>query len=445
MKRSFCLLAALGLGIGCGGAQEPLPWTDLDAGDRRFQPTAGSDSAPASKAILEKDELTLQDVLALADVLNPELAAERKNIDIASAAIWEAKLYPNPSLLAQIEDYSTKSGGSLGDSKRVVGLGIPIVVSGRIGAATSLAEKERDVAAVHYVWRRREILGAVQRAFVSLLAARQNADLSRETRDLAKSFHAVTDERFKAQAVPEMELLKAAVNLAKAEIDLKLAEKELAVSLKVLHAVLGNIDFPKDKFAGELGFRFTSASLEALRGQVLASHPLLEVSLRRKEAAEFELSLARSERFPDPSLEILGGRDGEDASIVEAGVSIPLPLFNRNQGKVAGAEARIRKAEFEIESVRNDLLLRLNEAYRTFAVAQERVGVYRDEILPKAGRALSQTNEGYKQGKFSFLDVLDAQRTLADARIAYTAGLADLNLSVSELEKLTGTRLEATR
>ena len=129
----------------------------------------------------------------------------------------------------------------------------------------------------------------------------------------------------------------------------------------------------------------------------------------------------------------------------EAGVSIPLPLFKRNQGRIAGAEARIRKAEFEADAVRNDLLLHLTEAYRTFAVAQERVGVYRDEILPKADRALSQTNEGYKQGKFSFLDVLDSQRTLAEARIAYAAGVADLNVAVAELEKLTGTRLEAVR
>ena len=445
MKTTISLVAAIGMGIGCGGAPEPFPWTELEAGERRYHASTSSEGTSTSKALLEKEELTLLDVLQLADILNPELAAERKAVDIATAAVWEAKLYPNPSLLAAIEEYPTKVGGSLGDAKRVVGLGIPLVISGRIGAATSLAEKERDAAALHYLWRRREILGGVQRAFISLLGSRRNAALAGETRDLAKRFHAVTDDRFKAQAIPEMELLKAAVNLAKAEIDLKLVEKDLAVSLKVLHAAMGSIDFPKERFAGELGSRFTSASFEALRGQVLAAHPLLEEAQRRKESAEAELSLARRERIPDPVFEILGGRDGDDASILEAGVSIPLPIFNRNQGKIAAAEARIRKAEFEAEAVRNDLLLRLTEAYRTFTVAQERVAVYLDDILPKAGRALAQTDEGYRQGKFSLLDVLDAQRTLAEARIASSAGLADLNLAVAELEKLTGTRLEAVR
>lgn len=439
MRKMLVLLALLG--SGCGGAPDPLAWLDLDGGDRRYQASPTSDT----KAVLDKDELTLQDVLALADVLNPTLAAERRSIDIATAAIWDAKLYPNPNLIGQIEEYPTSGGGSLGDAKRVAGLGVPVVFSGRIGAATRLAEKERDVAALQYVWRRREILGGVQRAFVSLLAARRQAALARETRDLAKTFQTVTDERFKAQAVPEMELLKAAVNLAKAEIDLMLSEKDLGVSLTNLLAAVGDVGLPKEKFVGELGSRFTSPSLEALRGQVAGTHPLLETAARRKEAAELERDLARSERISDPSLELLGGRDGEDATIVEAGVSIPLPLFNRNQGRIAAAEARIRRAESEMEAVRNDLFRRLNEAYQTFMVAQDRVTVYQDEILPKAERALSQTDEGYRQGKFSFLDVLDAQRTLAEARIAYVASLADLNLSVAELEQLTGSRLQALR
>jgi cobalt-zinc-cadmium efflux system outer membrane protein len=436
------LLLLLLVSAGCGGAPDPLPWLEVDSRDRRYQ--APAESGQTTKCVLEKEELGLQDVLMLADVLNPTLAAERKNIDIAAAAIWDAKLYPNPTLIAQIEEFPTKDG-SLGDSKRVAGIGLPIVVSGRIGAATSLAEKEREAAAIHYVWRRREILGDVQRSFVTLLAARQHATLARETRDLAKSFQSVTDERFRAQAIPEMELLKSAVNLSKSEIDLKLAEKDAGIALKALHAAIGNADFPKDKFAGELGFRFTSPSLEALRGQVTLAHPLLELATRRKEAAELDLGLAKSERIPDPSLELLGGRSVEDDSILEVGVTIPLPLFNRNQGRIAAAEARIRKTEFELEAARNDLLKRLNEAYQTFVVAQDRVGVYRDDILPKAQRALTQTDEGYRQGKFSFLDVLDAQRTLAEARLTYAAGLADLNLSVAELEKLSGTRLQQTR
>jgi cobalt-zinc-cadmium efflux system outer membrane protein len=439
------LLVVLGISCvaGCGSAPLPIALTDLEATDQRFASPAPSEPKRAMDDLLKKEELTLEEVLVIADLMNPELASERKNIDLAAAAVWEAKLYPNPSLLLGLEDYRTNS--TLGSSKRTAGLSIPLVFSGRIGAATSQAEKEQELAAVTYVWKRREILSDVKRAFLGLLASRRTAELARETRDLAKTLNDVTNERFKAQAIPEMELLKSAVNLAKSDVDLKLAEKDLAVSLKTLHARMGQVDFPQDKFSGVLASRYTVPSLEALRGHVTTVHPLLEGAVKFREAAELQLSVARRERLPDIGLDITAGVDSGNDTIVQAGITIPLPIFNRNQAKIAAAEARIQQAEFKLQAAKNDLVLRLTEAYRNFTAAQERVTVYTDEIMPKAQKALDQTNEGYRQGKFGYLDVLDSQRTLAEAKIAYAAALADLNLSAAELEKLTGMRMERVR
>ena len=445
MKTLAGLLLAVTFGVGCTSAPEPVDYAELEAMDRRFTRSVGGAAKETLEEILRKEELTLEDALRVADLMNPVLAAERRNIDLAGAAVWEARLYPNPVLLLEFEDYRTKDRATIGKMQRSAGLSVPLVVSGRIGAATAVAEKEREIAAVNYVWRRREILSAVKAAFLGLLGSRRRVELGQETRDLARTFHTVTEDRFRAQAVPEMEVLKSAVALAKAESDLKIAEKDLGVAVKVLQATMGNVEFPKDKFAGELSARFTSPSFEALRGHVVTIHPLLESARNAKEAAELALELARRERIPDLGLDVTAGRDPEDDSIIEAGLSVPLPLFNRNQAHIARAEARIRQAEHELDAVRNELLLRLTEAYRTFAANQERVSTYVDDILPKAEKAYGQTQEGYRLGKHSYLDVLDAQRTLADARSAYVAALADLNLSAVELEKLTGMRLEPIR
>jgi cobalt-zinc-cadmium efflux system outer membrane protein len=446
MTRSdLAVLAASMMALGACAAPEPLRLADLDVQDQRFVSARTGDAPSLIDDVLKKDELSLQDLLALADRLNPELASERKGVDVAIAGVWEARLYPNPSLLLEIEDYRTREISDFGSSKRLAGISIPIVVSGRIGAATSAAEKERDAAAVAYVWKRREILSQVKRAYVSVLAARRTAELARETRNLTQTLHDVTNERFKAQAVPEMELLKAAISLAKSDIDLKLAQKDEAVSLKTLHAAVGNSELTQTKLSGELFSRFAVPSFEVLKGQVTTVHPLLEAAQRRKEAAELERDVARSERIPDLGFDLLAGRDSADQTIIEAGLSVPLPIFNRNQAKIARAEARIEQAKFSVDAVRNDLLLRLNETYRTFVASQERGAVYQDDILPKAEKAFTQTSEGYKLGKFGYLDLLDAQRTLAEARMAYAAALADLNLSATELEKLTGTRLEPIR
>jgi cobalt-zinc-cadmium efflux system outer membrane protein len=443
MRRLSLALAVLpGLWAGCGGP-EPLDTLGLDEIDRRFAAPPQADAQKGVDDILKKDSLTLEDVLVIADLMNPQLASERKNIDLSTAGIWDAKLYPNPSVVLEVQDYPT--GGGLAESNRTVGVRIPVVVSGRIGAATSLAEKKREVAVAHYVWKRRQLLTGVKKAFVSFLSARRLAELMRETRDLAKTLHDVTNERFKAQAIPEMELLKAAVQLAKAESDLKLVEKDLAVSVKALHALMGDVDFPNEKFEGDLHTRFTTPSLEALRGQVTTVHPLLEAAAKSKEAAELQLSLANAERFPDIGVAFAGGKDSNDEGILEGGIEIPLPLFSRNQGRISAAETLIRQAELQAQAVRNDLILQLTSTYREFAAAQDRVAVYQDEILPKAQKALDQTNEGRRLGKFSYLDVLDAQRTLAEARIAYAAALNDLNQSAVELELITGTKLEPIR
>jgi len=430
------------LGAAACRAPEPLRLPEIEQGDRAFTAPAPAPRQTTLDALLGQEALTLEEVLLIADQANPELASARKDIDLATAAIWDARLYPNPELIAEVEDYRTGSGATLGETERTLGVAVPLVLSGRIAAAGSAADKEREVAALRFVWRRREILSGVKRAFWNLLASRRAAELARETRDLARAFHEVTAQRFEAQAIPEMELLRAAVNLAKAGNDVKLAGKEAAVALKTLHTLMGQPDLPMERFTGELGTRFRAPSVELLREELLRTHPLLEAAVKTKEAARHRVDLARRERFPDPELRVAMGLDPEDHTIVEGGLSFPLPLFNRNQGRIAAAEIQVRKAEDWVQAVRNDLLLRLTETHQTFAVSQDRVATYRDEILPKAEKAVAQTTEAYGLGKLPYLDVLDAQRTLAEARIAYVTALSELNAAVTDLERLIGARLE---
>jgi cobalt-zinc-cadmium efflux system outer membrane protein len=427
---------------GCA-APAPFPLPELEGLDRRFAAPGPADGAVP--ALLRKGELTLEEAMAIADRLNPALAAERLNLDLASAALWEAGLPPNPSLIVEVEDYRPKDGIHLGRMERTAGLAFPLVLGGRLAAAEAVASRERDVAGFHYLWKRRELLTDVKRAFVSLLSARGGVDLARESRELARTLHAAAEERLRLQAAPEMEVLKAAVGLAKADLELRRSEKDVDVARRTLQGLLGDVDLPLERIAGSLAARFVVPSLDALRGHVTSAHPLLEAARRGKEAAERELDLARAERIPDVDLTLVGGVDAEGYGILEAGLSIPLPLWNRQGARIARAETRIRQSDFQAQAARNDVLLRLAEAYRTFTSAQERAGIYADEILPKAAKALSQTEEGWRLGRFGHLDLLDAQRTASEARGAHAAALLDLNLAAADLEKLTGIRMESIR
>lgn len=426
-------------------APAPLDSRQTEAADARFAPPTPADPSSGVDAILARRELTLEDVLAFADLRNPDLAVERRNIDLATADLWEARLYPNPTAGFELEEVPTHGPDSLGSAKRTGGITMPLVLGGRIGAATSAAEADREVAAITYVWRRREILTQAKVAFFGVLAARRDVELSTEARDIAKTLRDLTQARYDAQAIPEMELLKAGVSLSKAETDLTVARKDLTVAVKTLKALLGDADLAIDRFVGELHLRFDVPDTARGWEVVLAHHPLMEAAKGARRAAELRLSLARAERVPDVDLTLSGGLDAEDEEIVQAGIEVPIPLFNRNQAKIMAAEVRVRQAESGIVAARNRLLLDLTQALAELTTAQERVRAYGEEVVPQAQKALDQTSDGYRQGKFSYLEVLDAQRTLADAKVSYAAALADLNVAAAELEKLSGTRIEVAR
>lgn len=417
--------------------------SELEIRDQSFaEPRQARNKA---EALLKKDELTLEDVLRIADIINPSLEIERREVDLAPLGAWDASLFPNPELGIEVEDFPTGSGRSLTNSERTISLSQSLPVGGRLGAAATLSGKSRELAAYRFFWMRRELLTQVKSAFLDVLSSRQNVELTRQTRDLAKQFHDLTEDRFKAQAIPEMEVLKAAVNLAKAESDLRAAEKDRLISIKTLHSLMGDVDFPTDRFQGNLFDRFEAPSLESLRGQAIVGHPMIEVAKREKEVAEAELTLAHTEAVPDVELDLGYGWTADDERIVEFGLSFPLQLFNRNRGAIMAARIRIRQTELRMQEVRNVVVLSLIEAYRNFEAAQGRVTTYKQTIMPKAEKALAQTDEGYKAGKFSYLDVLDSQQTLAEARIAYLAALVDLNRFAAELEKVTGSRLKAVQ
>jgi cobalt-zinc-cadmium efflux system outer membrane protein len=446
MKRSVRALLVLGLFSPLPGCtSRSIQVVELERSDPFMTPPSEPAPGPAPvrgrrAEILAQEELTLEDVLAVAEEVNPDLNQARQDVDLGNALVWDASLYPNPSLVAALDDYHPH-GGTWATSKRTIGVGIPIVTGGRIQANVRLAESQRDQLALGYVWRRREILTQVKQAFLNVMAHQQNLELTKKTVELIKNFHSLAEERFKLRAIPEMELLKATVELAKAETDQRTVEKNLAVSIQTLKSLMGNIDLPREKFRGTLPPRYTIPAMEDLRKKVLDHHPLLEAARKQKELHEREVELLKASAFPDVQAQVLAGVDSGKETVIQGGLSVPIPIFDRNQAKIAVARIEIRRAEFLIDSQWNDLLLRLNQSHHDLEEAQARVVSYEEKILPSAQKAMEQTGEGYRQGKFSYLDVLDAERTLVEARAAYSDALLDLNTAASELEKLLGAKL----
>ena len=132
---------------------------------------------------------------------------------------------------------------------------------------------------------------------------------------------------------------------------------------------------------------------------------------------------------------------GENALVV--GISVPLPIFNRNQGGILEARYQLSQSEREQQSAEARLATLLSEAEKTLSTSYTEVITLKDSVIPASQSAFDAINEGYRLGKFGFLNVLDAQRTLFDAKLRYLRALTDYHKAVADVEGLIGEPLDA--
>lgn len=405
-----------------------------------LSPPPSAAPAPDAPANLSAGTWDLDRLLVESERRSPALAAERREIDVATAQVWEASLYPNPSLLLEYEDGRWLNAPPWQATHRV-GVRVPLVVGGRIRAARVAAEADRDVAALRYTWRRREVVSEVRIAYAELLGARGVRDTARASRGVALNAVASARARLDAQVAPEADLLKASVDLARAEADLSEAEQRVVSAGRTLVAVSAIPELDPERVIGAMASAFVVPPWGQVERDCPVRHPLVVIAQREMEAARLRIDEANAQRRADWTLEAKGGVNEDGNGVVSLGLEIPIPIRDNGSAGVAAAEARRMVAVSRVEATRNEVLRRLSALYRPVVLAQERVRRYATEVLPPAKNALEQTRFGHEKGKFTYLEVLDAQRTLSEATAAYATALSELYQAVAEFESYSGMAL----
>jgi cobalt-zinc-cadmium efflux system outer membrane protein len=204
-----------------------------------------------------------------------------------------------------------------------------------------------------------------------------------------------------------------------------------------LVALLGRPEMKAVRLAGGLTEKPDAALLEVKEEDWLTGHPSAAAARATVERAELEARRARLEKYPDVELGVAGGRVGAtDESIVQLGVSIPLPVLDRGGGREREANAHVEAARADCLAVQQQLQREWTEARERYRTAMDHVARYRERILPKAEEALRLVQTGFEQGKFGFMDLVDTQRTDAEVHLAYLEKLFELNVAQAELEAL---------
>ncbi len=230
--------------------------------------------------------------------------------------------------------------------------------------------------------------------------------------------------------------------LAGSRIEQKQAQGRLVSTRKQLAATWGSISPVFDGVSGQLDSTSPIPSEKDLTG-LLEQNPDLARWAVEMESRRAALELEKANAITDPT--IFGGmqrfNETDDTSVV-FGFSIPVPAFNRNQGKILEAKYNLARAREQQEAVEANLYAALADAYQALSSAFIEVTDLKNEVLPGAESAFDAARRGYREGKFDYLTVLDAQRTFFFARARYIESLATYHGARANVERLIGQDLD---
>ena len=393
--------------------------------------------------IFRTDTLSLKQAITLALVYNQDIQIYKSEIAARQAGILQNSLLPNPELAIELENFAG-SGllSSFKNSETTIGIGQLIELGGKRGKRMEIAGQKSDLALRRYEMKRLEIITRVRKKYLQLLAAQKKTELDAKILEIERQFKLNIDKRVEAGRISAAESARARVELSIAELALNRNSRELSNLKRQISALWApqSVDFKA--VSGNLNFTASIPEIDNLL-MVIDSIPLIieqNTIIKRQRA---ESLLAEAMAIPDPHISV-GYRyfnESDDRAFV-TGISVPLPVFDRNQGGREEAKLLEKQSEQQLQSLKINLNIELSNRLAIIKNINSEIIMMENIIIPEAQKAYDIIYQNYLSGKFAMIDVLDAQRRLFDTRRRHLDALAEINLQVVELEGLIGRSLE---
>lgn len=383
--------------------------------------------------------ISLAQALDAARLGNPEIRAALKRWEAARRRIASEATPDKPRL--DIERMYAPSGKTPlnGADEKALAITQELPFPSTLYLRGSRAAKAAAVAEQAYLAKVREVRAKTRSAYAALYLASRSRGLLEENVDLMRRFAKVAESKVAAGTSAESDALKAQVELTRM-LNMGLAvDEERELASVMLNALMGRpagepLGSPRDLRPGRVEKAF-----EELEAAAFARRPELRQAVLAAELSGTSLSLARSEFLPDVMLTYRSRRDPMRGRTSDAVLGLSLPLwFWKPAAMIAEASAERDMAEAELESARLMTAADLRTAFVRARTAQRLVESYRTSLLPQAESALKVAESGYRAGWTTFLDLLDAQRSLLSFKLEYYQYLAEYERRAAELERIVG-------
>ena len=378
------------------------------------------------------EPLSLTKAIELALEGNPEVAAATRQFEATEGQVLQGRARPNPELAYSLEDARSKTRTQSWQ------LNLPVELGGKRAARTKAAEKTREQAQAQLSELQATVRANVAAAYFDVLTAQERLVLARDSAALAKSSTDTVSKRVAAGKVSPVEESKARVAEAGVRVELAQAASEQRNALSRLFALLGRIDAPYTVLEGKAENLPSVPSLADLQ-PLISSAPgvvLARIEVDRRKALT---ALEQSKRVPDVTVSVGMQRSNEtQRNVLLFGVSVPLPIFDRNQGNLLEALKLEDKARDELQAASVRLHSEVAQGQERLSTITAEVQSLQQDVLPGAKSAYDAATIGFENGKFNFLEVLDAQRTYFTAKSQYLKALGEAHRAAADIDRLLG-------
>jgi len=407
------------------------PWTP------ELHPVPGAIGRPPYAELL-----TLSQAVARVVNFDPSIKAAFLEIEAKHGEEAQAAVKPNPELALEVENFAgTREKQGFETAEETLSISQTIELGDKRLKRLRAAHLDASLAGWDFEAARLQAALQAAQAFVDVLAAQERLKVQRDFVAIANKTRESVDARVSGGRASPIELDRAIVAVARARAQARGEEARLDTAKRRLAALWGSDRPDFGRAAGRLGRSRAVPSIERVKAY-LEQNPALA---RWSDGIGHRVALRdveKSRAIRDIKLSAGVRRFNEDDSVAAvASVAVPLQIFDRNLGAIAAAERRIAKAEHEERAARNQLVGALVEALGALKVAATLLAALEGEVLPAAQRAFERTQLGYSEGRFDILNVLEAQRSVFEARLDAVTARAEYEKARVQVEALIGRNL----
>ncbi|MBX9681446.1 MAG: TolC family protein [Gemmataceae bacterium] len=412
-------------------ADAPAVFLPLQAGGAPSSP----EKAPDPRAVPPQPGIGLEELIRMAGENHPALRQAQFDINAARGRAIQAGLYPNPTVSFIFDELGDRTGPQGVNTLPLITQ--EIVTARKLQLSRAATEREVDQAALALTRQRLIVFTAVRQAYFDALAVQRRLQILRELVGIAEKGFSNAQKLLAAEQAAKADVLQFQIDLNRNRSQLEAAEQELLPVWRQLASSIGAPDLPVMQLQGSLDLPIPAYDLERTRLLVSELHPEVIAAQVGITRAEFVLQRQRVEPIPNVTVGAAYVRQNQNkSSDYTVQFSMPIPVWNRNQGNIRAAEAELGKARLEVGRVQSELTNRAATAFRQYAATKKQAERYRISILPAATEAYQLNMAAFRGGQFEYLKVLVAQRSIAESNLEYVRFLAEQWRAASEIAGL---------